>query len=51
MVQQMVNEKLRKAGMSPEYTPLTDDEFEKENAGKVPQDLIEVKKLLDKDVF
>jgi integrase len=51
MVQQMVNEKLRKAGMLPEYTPLTDDEFEKENAGKVPQDLIEVRKLLDKDVF
>ena len=51
MVQQMVNEKLRKAGMSPEYTPLTDDEFEKENAGKNPQDLIEVRKLLDKNLF
>jgi integrase len=46
MVQQMVNEKLRKAGMLPEHTPLTDDEFEKENVGK--QNIEDVRNHRDK---
>jgi len=47
----MVNDGLKKAGVYSDYTPLTDAEFEKQNADKSPQDIKNIQHLRDKKIL
>jgi len=51
IIQKMVNDGLKKAGVYSDYTPLTDAEFEKQNADKSPQDIKNIQHLRDKKIL